>query len=314
MVSTAQAYVDWYNGRGGAVRLRLEVVPYGRDPREALARLRARGASVVLGASTSELALAAAPVAEAMGLPLVSPTAQAEELSGRRDAFFRVQHALNRNAERTAALLRHLDANRVVAFVSRHNEAYARETVLRVTRDSGLAVDVLPAEGPYEARQARMEAYGDPPSVVWIAAHPETSFWLCRQIADVWPRSKLLLSTWSLSSGHERLEEIEGLSFHFVENVDPWSEEEGAFGAFLRENYRRRPSLLLRYTALALDLIAAAAEEGNATGEGFRSALAPRLLRREGTEVAVDEWGDRRGRPRVCRRADGRVEEVPLPW
>ncbi len=42
------------------------------------------------------------------------------------------------------------------------------------------------------------------PPAVWIVAAPETSFWICRQVHELWPESALILSIWSLSSGHWR--------------------------------------------------------------------------------------------------------------
>ena len=310
MVSTAQAYVDWHNGGEAPIRLRLVGASYRGDPRKALEKLRSLGASVVLGASVSDLAQRMAPVADELGLPLVSPTAQTEALSGRDDFFFRVQQPLSRNVEGVVALLDHLDARRVVAFVSRRNGPYGRETAARVARVWGHPVEILVAEEYSSPSQAL--PFEEAPSVVWVVASPETSFWLCRRIHSLWPQAKLILSTWSLSTHHGRLDEIEGLSFFFVDNVNPWADDESPFEAHVREAYRRPATLLMHYTAAAMDLIVAA---GNGPGGAadLRRALAPRLVERSRWSLHIDRWGDAQGRPPVFWRTAKGVEEIDLP-
>ncbi len=316
MLSTAQAYVDWYNGKGGPIRLRLAAAHYRRDPAEAFEELCRRKVSVVLAGSVSELAEAAASHAERLRIPLVSPTAQTEKLQGRDDWFFRVQKPLSRTVERTAALLCFLEADRVIAFVSDNNEAYALETVRRTREAAGLTVEIVDADGDFASRRTWMASIPAPPAV-WIVAAPETSFWICRQVRELWPESALILSIWSLSSGHGRLDEIDGLSFFFVENFDPWLAEdrgEDPFRDAFRSAYRHPLSMLFHYTAAAMDLIAAAAEEKpRARGESFRRALAPRSITRAGWSIALDAWGDPQGSPRVFRRTSRGVEEVFLP-
>lgn len=316
MLSTAQAYVDWYNERGGSVRLRLVASPFNLDPEAAFEELRRHGAAVVLGGSLSELAESALPHAARHRIPFVSPTAQTESVQGLDDWFFRVQMSLNRTTERTVALLRHLQADRVVAFVSRRNEAYGLETVRRTRDVAGIPFEIIDAEGDVRARRDWMTGQ-EAPSVAWIVATPETSYWLCHLVRSHWPETTLLLSIWSLSSGHERLDDIGGLSFYFVENYDPWLEEKRGVDPFrdaVRRSYSRSLSMIFHYTTAAMNLIAAAAEESPwARGEALRRNLAPRTVRSPGWTVTLDGWGDPIGRPRIFRRGPEGVEEVLLP-
>lgn len=91
----AQLAVEHLNASGGVAGRRLELVAEhdGTTPEEARAavtRLLARDVRLAVGHMTSGQTVAALPLWEAAGVPLISPTTSAPSLEGKEDGFFRV--------------------------------------------------------------------------------------------------------------------------------------------------------------------------------------------------------------------------------
>lgn len=88
----AELAVETLNAEHGA-RYELLLADDRNDPaaaRAAVASFASRGAAFVVGPMTSDMAVAAVPEANRLGIVLISPTATTDELSGRDDDFFRV--------------------------------------------------------------------------------------------------------------------------------------------------------------------------------------------------------------------------------
>lgn len=91
----AQLAVEHLNAAGGVAGRRLELVAEhdgtsADDARAAVTRLLGRNVQVAVGHMTSGQTVAALPLWEAAGVPLISPTTSAPELEGKTDGFFRV--------------------------------------------------------------------------------------------------------------------------------------------------------------------------------------------------------------------------------
>lgn len=91
----AQLALETVNARGGIAGRMLELVVEddGNSPeqaKQAVERLAREGVVGIIGHMTSQMSLAGYPVAERLGIPMVSPTAATPELSGKKDLFFRV--------------------------------------------------------------------------------------------------------------------------------------------------------------------------------------------------------------------------------
>lgn len=87
--------VERFNEAGGVDgrTVRLMVQDDAQDSTAAVAGVRAlydRGAIAVIGPMTSDIAVAIVPVADELGLPIVSPTVSTDLLTGKDDMFFRV--------------------------------------------------------------------------------------------------------------------------------------------------------------------------------------------------------------------------------
>ncbi|MBZ2170945.1 ABC transporter substrate-binding protein [Nitratidesulfovibrio sp. SRB-5] len=107
----AQLAVEHLNAAGGVAGRRLELVAEhdGNTPEEARAavsRLLARKVQAGVGHMTSGQTVAALPLWEAAGVPLISPTTSAPALEGREDGFFRVIPANTTWAEALAVYAR----------------------------------------------------------------------------------------------------------------------------------------------------------------------------------------------------------------
>ncbi len=122
--------VEDMNARGGVAgrQVELRVADEGETPEAAAAAVRsleAQSASVLVGLMTSAAALAGLPVAEAAGLTVVSPTAMTPELTGRRDALFRVVPDLLAYARGLAEQAAEGGAGRALLVLDQGNAAFA---------------------------------------------------------------------------------------------------------------------------------------------------------------------------------------------
>lgn len=104
----AQLAVEHLNAAGGVAGRRLELVAEhdGSTPetaRAAVTRLLARNVQAGVGHMTSGQTVAALPLWEAAGVPLISPTTSTPALEGKEDGFFRVIPANTAWAEALAA-------------------------------------------------------------------------------------------------------------------------------------------------------------------------------------------------------------------
>lgn len=92
----ARMAVEAINGTGGVLGRPLELVVMDDEgtPEGAVQadrKLAGLGVVAVIGHMTSALSMAALPVTQEMGVPLISPTTSTPLLKGRADLFFRVQ-------------------------------------------------------------------------------------------------------------------------------------------------------------------------------------------------------------------------------
>lgn len=126
----AQLAIETANRNGGidGRRIMLVVKDDAHSPEQAAKAMREfsqAGVNVVVGPMTSAIALAALPVAEELGMLLVSPTVTTHLLSGKDDRFVRVVSATDRYARRNAEyLLAKTPIRRVAVLQDSNNLAY----------------------------------------------------------------------------------------------------------------------------------------------------------------------------------------------
>ena len=94
--------------------------------KKAVQSLLDEGVVAIIGPDTSNMAVAAAPVAEAGKTVMISPTVTTRELSGKYQYFFRVIQATDKYATKKALFRRHvLKENRVAVAYDIRNRAYS---------------------------------------------------------------------------------------------------------------------------------------------------------------------------------------------
>jgi len=119
------------NAAGGVRGRRLLLLARDDGPtpetvRAAVLDLAGEGVAAIVGPMTSVQTMAALPVAEEAGVPLLSPTTSTPLLSGKKDGFFRVIPALTTWARGMARYCLEQDGLRaVVTITDMDNEAYA---------------------------------------------------------------------------------------------------------------------------------------------------------------------------------------------
>jgi branched-chain amino acid transport system substrate-binding protein len=128
----ARLAIESVNARGGIGGRTFRLIPAddGNTPEggvTALEGLAARQVKVVIGPMTSVVASAVVPVAEHLGLVLVSPTTATPSLSGLDDCFFRLLTVNTLWAEKLALHAAREDAvKNVVIVADRENEEYSQ--------------------------------------------------------------------------------------------------------------------------------------------------------------------------------------------
>ncbi len=118
------------SGDPGAPIFTLEAVDDGvgaAAAADAVSALAGKGARAIIGPMTSASAVAAAPVADRLRIPMLSPTASTDELSGRDDYFLRI-YPDNRSAAKRLVneVLREFPAARVAVIYDLGNEAHTQ--------------------------------------------------------------------------------------------------------------------------------------------------------------------------------------------
>ena len=123
----AELAVETLNAREG-VRYELLVEDDRNAPdaaRDAISSFASRGAAVVVGPMTSEMAVAAVPEANRRGIVLISPTATTDQLSAKDDFFFRNAADAPAGARQLARLMHDRGARSMVVLMDSANRAYS---------------------------------------------------------------------------------------------------------------------------------------------------------------------------------------------
>jgi len=118
------------SGDTGAPVFALETVDDGAGPSaatDAVSTLAERDARAIIGPMTSASAVAAAPVADRLRIPMLSPTASTDDLSGRDDYFLR-SYPDNQSAAKRLVneVLREFPAARVAVIYDLGNKAHTQ--------------------------------------------------------------------------------------------------------------------------------------------------------------------------------------------
>ncbi|EXI68374.1 MAG: Leucine-, isoleucine-, valine-, threonine-, and alanine-binding protein precursor [Candidatus Accumulibacter adjunctus] len=248
--------VELRNQAGGIGGRKVELLI--RDDRQepeaaqkALRDLIAEGVVAIVGPMTSTMAMAMVAMANEARIPLLSPTASTDELSGLDDHFFRLNASTRENASRIAQYhLRQRATGRLAVAYDLRNEAYAKAwlnsfsaTYVQgggelVTNPIGFAAGGEAALLP--VAQALLATAAD--GVLIVANSMDTAM-LCQQLRKLDPRIPIVTSEWAAT---ERLLELGGKAVEGVivaQNFDRNSSEPRyrQFHHSYRERFHREP-------------------------------------------------------------------------
>ncbi len=315
--------VEEINASGGIDGRPIELMPRDDEQDAEVARRQAAGLfdagiACLIGPMTSQMAAAILPLAEQRGVPVVSPLAGANELSRRRDGFFRVVSDAATSARQLGRAMYRRGLRRVVPVTDIGNATFTRgwNTALaeQFVADGGSALPALEyvaGPGVRFVELAQRVAASDADAMA-IAASAADSAVLVQQVRRLRPGFAAGLSVWA---GTEELPRLGGAAldgvlvtqfFDRFSTAPRWLE----FVARYRPRFGDDPG----YTALnGHDAMQLAATALRAAGsEGLLAAL--REVRQiDGLQrrLTFDEFGDCLAPPYLTELRDGRYAAVP---
>jgi len=298
--------VEEANAAGGFAgrRIELAVEDDGGGTTATVAgvgKLAKSDAVAIIGPLTSSSAVAATPVADKLGIPLLSPTVSSTDLSDQDDMFLRTCADNRTYAEQLAARVgsQTPDARVALAFDT-GNRAYTErvcEHFADAIRDGGgFVVATATFESgtnPDYSRTAKQLVTASP-QVVFIAANSIDSGLLSQRVREHGFDGTIALSQWSVT---DNLVESGGRAVDGATFMDNWNRDskDPAFTKFLsafekRFNYPVSFAAIHSYDATRM-LLAAARK--NPEREAIKAALigGRPFLSTQGP-IDIDEMGD----------------------
>ncbi len=256
----------------------------------------------IIGPMTSQMAIAVVPEINRMRLPMISPTASTNLLTGLDDFFLRVYYS---NAQAAALLADHLAADpglkRVAVIYDLGNRAYT-EDWLRIFRDRYQAQGgTVAAAIPFEVRDDTLfsslaeQLLATQPDGIVLLASAIDSATLCQQIVKRDARLPLFATGWSYSDDllHFGGRSVEGLTL--VESANPDSPHPAcqSFRDTYWQRFHETPGFPALHAYDATRILLAALARGGADGSALRQSLlnSPPTVGAQG-EIAFDRYGD----------------------
>lgn len=313
------------NAQGGLDGRRLELDAYDdaqevETARSALARLHAAGHHVVIGPMTSAMAQAVLPMAQDLGVTLLSPTVTTSELDRRDDAFLRIVSGVTEYARRSAEFhAGRKGLRRFAVVLDAANASYARAWAGEFARAvAGHGAQVVHESayrsGPAFSVDALVDgALAPQPQALAIVTGAFDAARIAQAVRKRDAAVQLLASEWSATGQFIQLAGRAAEGVHHTQFLDRQSPAPAyrAFVAAFMERYAREPDFaeVAGYDAVQVLLKALAVQR---EGESAKAALL-RVRRFEGLqdEIVFDDWGDAARRISITRVQAGRFEGVP---
>lgn len=276
--------------------------PTPETAQAAVLDLATQGVAAIVGPMTSVQTLAALPVAEKAGVPLLSPTTSTPLLSGKKDGFFRVIPASTTWARAMARHCLEQDGLRaVVTITDLDNEPYAAPYTAafaeRFTAGGGTVLADLRVHssqaGDWADAARQLRALGAP------AVHATTSARdlaaLARQLRHQGQTLRIYSSMWACTS--ELLQAggkaAEGILFAVSHSADNPRPEFQRFAARYRERFGWEPNFAAAF-GYECGLVLAAALRGAGGDPARLPAALAGLTELPGivAPLRLDEFGD----------------------
>jgi len=248
--------VEDLNAKGGVLGRRLDLLVEDdlsteTGAVEADKRLIATGATAIIGHMTSSQTLAALPLCDAHGVPLISPTASTPLLSGKKDLFFRVQPATDYAAVALAEhMVRRHGLESFCIVWDKGNRAftrpYSQKFGKRVEALGGRVLESFPVSSPVQNHALRVAGKIETlqPDGVFILASARDTAALVLAIKDAGAECLLASSEWARTNnlfvyGNGRMEGLHVVQLN-SSHLAPDAHE--AFRQKYRNRFGRTPS------------------------------------------------------------------------
>lgn len=185
------------------------------------------GCKVVIGPFTSEMCLAALPLAEKAEMLIISPTGSSPELSGLDDVFLRTYSSNDAQAELLAEYLYTVVGIRKLALIyDAGNRAFCRpyaeamQTRFKTEEEPNLTPLAFGVEHPPEFKELVERALQQRPDALFLLTNALDSSLICQQLKKLGSDLPVFGSEWSSSSqllayGGSAIE-----GFTFVQTID----------------------------------------------------------------------------------------------
>ncbi len=268
---------------------------------EGFGELDRAGAIAIIGPMTSAMAVAVAPLADRVGIPLVSPTTSTDELTGISDAFFRLYPDNSSAAKQLAAVVReelgHSRVSMIYDFSNRsHTETWARNFGSEFERLGGSMV------ASEAIVSGQLDTY-DSAVAAALAAQPECLFVLAgaldtARLASLLRASgfdgHIIMSEWSATEvvigyGGRAVEDL-----LFLNTVDRQSQAERYvdFARRFRDRFGHEPGFASVHAYDATMLVLSHAQDSPTREAVIRALGDTRSYSGVQGEVQFDESGD----------------------
>jgi branched-chain amino acid transport system substrate-binding protein len=292
------------------------------DPKEAVRvdeSVIAQGVLGIVGHVTSVACLGGVEVANRAHVPLVSPTVSTNELSRKRDYFFRIYPA----SAQTASLLAQYVVDvrgfkRVAIVLDMGNRAHSESAALAFTaRLHTLGGDVVQTEPFVSSRTMRFSAIADAidkgkVDVLYVLANAMDTAMLAQQLKKQNKQIPMVASDWSMSNEVIQYggRAVEGLTaLHTLQFNSTTPKYRAFFDAFVKR-FGREPTFAATHGYDAMRLLLRATS-GSVTPE----QVARKLSKQEPFDtlqdrIVFDEFGDVTRKHWLVRVVDGHLQEV----
>jgi branched-chain amino acid transport system substrate-binding protein len=269
--------------------------------RQAMAELERQGVVGVIGPSTSSIAMAVTPFANAQQLLLIAPTATTNELSGKDDYFFRVVGDAAHYG--TAAAQRHfaLGLRRVALVQDLANADYTENWSTPYARTFTALGGTITTVDHFTSTQrpdyqalARHLVDSHPDLVVTVASSSDSAL-IVQRVKGLEPGLRMAGAAWAST---ERLIElggtaVEGMLFEqYYDRFDPAPKYQ-SFRKAYQDRFRAEPGFGAVLAFDATQLMLAGLRQTRGTKTGLKAAvLAVGSVEGAQDRVSVDANGD----------------------
>lgn len=321
----AQMAVDEVNAAGGVGGRPLQLV--ARDDRSdpAVAKevdreLIREGVVAIIGHLTSDMSLAAAPVAGEAGVLLFGPTGGTRQLTGIDDFFVRIYPDNHVAAGRLAEYLRQrLDLRTVSVAYDISNDSYTEDYLSFFRRQFGGTGGKLGVIVPFASKQRPSylqladALVRSRPNGIFILAGAVDTAMICQQIRKLDPAVPLFAAEWAGSTELLKMggSAVEGLTLCRYFDSSDQSPSYLRFKSAYRERYKVEPTFAAAYSYEAVKIVAAAlARNGGDPRRLKETLLAMGKYQGLQGEITLDRFGDAVRKVFVIRIDNGAFTRV----